>query len=260
MSATHLVFNNQISRHKPNSHVNAAISCPFCDREQLEEILAEDGSILLVKNKFPVLEDTCMTVLIETDQCLSELSEYPKEHLYRLIRFGVREWKKMIDGGEYASVIFYKNHGPMSGGSLRHPHMQIVGLEHVDYREQVTPEQFEGLLIAEQPGVEFNISTKPRMGFFELNVILSDEAQLDRMSDYIQIAAHYFLNRFWFKCESYNLFFYQLENGRIAAKLLPRFVTTPLFVGYSIPQVASRIGEVAEQIREFYMASEKHRS
>ncbi|HEU4964058.1 MAG TPA: DUF4931 domain-containing protein [Bacilli bacterium] len=260
MAATHLVFQSNIGRQKPESIVNKSTRCPFCDRNELAEILAEEGSILLVKNKFPVLEDTCMTVLIETDVCHSELSEYPRDHLHRLIRFGVAQWEAMEQSGEYASVIFYKNHGPLSGGTIRHPHMQIVGLNQVDYREHVTAEQFEGLVIDRSPGVAFNISTRPRMGFYELNVVLTDREQIDRMADYIQMAAHYFLHHFHAKCDSYNLFFYRLENGNIAAKILPRFVTTPLFVGYSIPQVASRIPEVVAQLQELYLAQEKHRT
>ncbi|WP_429877890.1 DUF4931 domain-containing protein [Fictibacillus sp. NRS-1165] len=32
-------------------------------------------------------------------------------------------WKKSIQSGHYQFVIFFKNHGPYSGGTLRHPHM-----------------------------------------------------------------------------------------------------------------------------------------
>ena len=36
----------------------------------------------------------------------------------------------------------------MSGGSLRHPHMQIIGLNEMDVNENVKLEQFEGVTIA----------------------------------------------------------------------------------------------------------------
>ena len=77
----------------------------------------------------------------------------------------------MMNSGEYASVLFFKNHGPMSGGSLRHPHMQIIGLNEMDVNENVKLEQFEGVTIAQNEHVTFNLSVKPRMGFFEFNVI-----------------------------------------------------------------------------------------
>ncbi|MCX7569118.1 DUF4931 domain-containing protein [Tumebacillus sp. DT12] len=254
MTNTHLHFDSHLSKQKPNSIIQRDTSCPFCDREQLDEILAEQGPILLVKNKFPTLKDTLQTVLIETDTCESEFATYEREHLHALIRFGVEEWLRMSESGAYTSVIFYKNHGPYSGGSIHHPHMQIVGLKDVDYRDHMRPDHFVGHTIAKTPGVTFNVSTLPRIGFFEFNVLLHDFSRLDRMADYIQVAAHYTLHHFHKSCNSYNLFFYQLENGEIACKIVPRFVTTPIFVGFSIPQVSDRIADVAAQIQEIYFA------
>ena len=253
-TSTHLHFHTVISRGKPNSVHNRNTACPFCDRDSLEDILAEEGSIILLKNKFPVLEDTLMTLIIETDECDSDLSVYPKEHLYKLIRFGVKHWQEMSASGKYASVLFFKNHGPYSGGSIAHPHMQIIGLETVDYREKVLAEHFVGLLIAEGPGVTFSLSTKPRVGFFEFNVVLDDMERIDTLSDFTQIATHYVMNHFHKNCNSYNLFFYQLDAGKIAVKIVPRFVTSPIYVGFSIPQVSTdRLPEVVKEIQKRYL-------
>ncbi|GAX89400.1 DUF4931 domain-containing protein [Effusibacillus lacus] len=250
---THLRFNSHIGRQKPESIRNRYTQCPFCAREQLDAdgILAEQGPILLVKNKYPTLQDTFQTVLIETDECESELSLYSKEHLYKLLRFGVEKWLEMDATNDYKSVIFYKNHGPNSGGSIRHPHMQIVGLKHIDYREHVKEEHFEGVVIDRQDGVEFNLSTKPRIGFFEFNVIFERNGPLERMADYVQTAAHYVLNHFHKDCNSYNLFFYQVGK-MLAVKAVPRFVTTPLYVGFSIPQVSNRLEDVVKQVQDLY--------
>lgn len=250
-SNTHLHFNMQIGRQKPESIRNRSTACPFCDRDGLENILATEGSIILLKNKYPVLEDTLQTVLIETDDCDAELSTYPKDHLYRLIRFGVEKWQQMEQTGDFTSVLFFKNHGPYSGGTIHHPHMQIVGLKHIDYHDHVEASHFDGISITSEPGVLFNISTHPRIGFFEFNVLLTDMAQIDRMADFIQMATHYVLHFFNKNCNSYNLFFYWLED-RIACKIVPRFVTSPLFVGYSIPQVSSRIEDVAKDVQARY--------
>ena len=88
-STTHLHFHSNVGQQKPNSIHNRETTCPFCDRQGIESILAEDGPILLVPNKFPVLEDTYMTVLIETATCDEDLTTLPTDHLHRLIRFGV---------------------------------------------------------------------------------------------------------------------------------------------------------------------------
>jgi galactose-1-phosphate uridylyltransferase len=245
-----LRFNSYNGKQKPKTMLNPETRCPFCDRDNLEAILAQRGNILLVKNKYPVLQDTMQTVLIETDTCDTELSLYPKEHLYNVISFGIEHWLKMEESGKYASVLFYKNHGPFSGGTLAHPHMQINGLNHVDYRPHVKPSHFEGRIISEKQGVEFNISTKPRAGITEFNVILPHLDQLNTMADFIQIAAHYILNHYG-HCTSYNLFFYHVED-KIMAKIIPRYVTSPLFIGYSIPQVSDRLEEIVKSIQNRY--------
>lgn len=249
--STHLIFNSAIGSKKPNSLINTDTECPFCKREELTDLLDTDGSIIWLKNKYPTLQETFQTVIIETDECYSELSEYSKEHLYRVISFGLKHWKSLIESRKYKSVIFFKNHGPFSGGSLRHPHMQIIGLEQIDYHHFIHTDQFLGLKIKNKNSIEFNISTFPRMGFFEFNVIMKDEKELNVFADFIQIASHYILNHFHKHCNSYNLFFYELSKS-IAVKIIPRFSTSPLFVGYSIPQVSNRVEDVADQIKSLY--------
>lgn len=247
----HLIFNSSIGSQKPNSLLNANTSCPFCNREALTDLLDIDGSIIWLKNKYPTLENTFQTVIIETDECQAELSEYSKDHLYKVISFGLKHWKEMIKSKKYKSVLFFKNHGPLSGGSLRHPHMQIVGLEKIDYLEALRENHFVGTPIEIKHGVEFNISRYPRMGFFEFNIMMEDEQRLQIFAENIQIATHYILNHFHRNCNSYNLFFYEFA-GKTVVKVVPRFPTSPLFVGYAIPQVSNHIDSVVDKIKELY--------
>ena len=247
----YLIFDSNIGRNKPENIVDTKAMCPFCLREELTDVIASEGPILLIKNKYPVLVNTFQTVLIETYECNADLSTYPKDHLYKVIHFGVDKWLEMIQSGEYASVIFYKNYGPFSGGTIRHPHMQIVGLYDMDYTKNISVESFQGLIIHQDNGVELNLALEPINGFFEFNVLLSNLKYLNKMANYIQIVAHYLLHHFHRKCKSYNLFFYQI-NGQIFAKVLPRFITSPLFIGYSIPQVSNRGNEVVKEIQNIY--------
>ncbi|KJS88116.1 MAG: galactose-1-phosphate uridylyltransferase [Peptococcaceae bacterium BICA1-8] len=251
MSSFHLHFNTGIGQQKPESIFNKNTQCPFCDRQNLKDILAEKGPIILVKNKYPVLQDTFQTVLIETECCEGDLSTYPKEHLYNVISFGINKWLEMEKSGEYKSVIFFKNHGPKSGGTIFHPHMQIVGLKKINYRDNFQKDYLEGIVISKKNQVELNISTKPRVGFFEFNIILSDLTKVEQMADFIQIIVHYVLNSFNKNCDSYNLFFYEFDN-EIIAKIMPRFITSPIYIGYSIPQVSNRSAEVVKEIKEIY--------
>lgn len=250
-SRTHLVFDSQIGGAKPVTVIDAGHKCPFCNRKELTGIIAQDGPILLVANKYPVLQDTYQTVLVETEECATELSLYPQDHLHRVIRFGVEKWLDMIAGGEFASVLFFKNHGPCSGGTICHPHMQIVGLRYVDYTVNIPPACLEGIVISSDGGVSLSIADKPLIGFVELNVKLADLKEIDRMADYLQICAHYCLNHFSHHCNSYNIFFYYID-GRITAKVMPRFVTTPLYVGYAIPHLTTRIPDVIDDLKRIY--------
>ncbi|GHH97605.1 DUF4931 domain-containing protein [Neobacillus kokaensis] len=252
MEMKHLHFNTAIGMQKPENIRNKNAACPFCARDELTNIINMDEPIILLQNKYPVLENAYQTVLIETDDCHGDLSTYPKEHLHKLIRFGIKHWLDMEATGIYRSVIFFKNHGPLSGGSLSHPHMQIVGLDEIDYSETVVPEMFEGIVISEEEnGPRFTLSTKPRVGFYEFNIEMAEDFYQERFAEYLQIAVHYILNHFPFKANSYNVFFYHIE-GKIYAKVVPRFVTTPLYIGYGLPQVPSNLEWMAEELARIY--------
>ena len=252
MVVPHLEFDVTIGRQKPESIINTTAKCPFCDRSQLTDIIDAEGPVMLIKNKYPVLKNTLQTVLIETEECMSELSLYTPEHLHQVFRFGFRHWLAMEQSGEYKSVLFFKNHGPLSGGTIRHPHMQIVGLKDVDYHDALDPAVFEGIPLLEKDGVLLNLSTKPRIGFSEFNVITRDASNTDRFADYVQAAVYYILYEFPGRsCSSYNLFFYH-HNDRYIAKIMPRFATSPLFIGFGLPQVSNQLKAVAENFRQTY--------
>lgn len=250
-----LIFQSSISREKPqtlNPVSGKSSDCPFCDRSQLPKILKEDGDILLVPNKYPILKDSEPLVLIETSQCDSELSLYSEDHLLRVFKMALSTWQEMMDSQAYASVLFLKNHGHLSGGSIRHPHMQLIGLKNVDYRRNIYPRHFQGLTIHEEAGITLTLSQWPRIGFYEFNVILKDFHQWPVMCILIQKTVQYLLNHHYKgRTTSYNLFFYQME-GITYCKILPRFVTTPLFMGYGIPQVSDNLHSVVQNFQSLY--------
>lgn len=254
MPNKYLEFNISIGQQKPESIVNTGTKCPFCDRSALTNVIAQDGDIILIKNKYPVLKDTFQTVLIETTECKSELSEYNKDHLHRLFKFAIHHWLKMQTSKEYQSVLFFKNHGPLSGGTIRHPHMQIVGLKYVDYHEYFDNSHFNGLIIDARNGVELNLSTKPRVGFSEFNVVmLETNNNIEQLADYVQTTVHFLLNNFNKKCKSYNLFFYFIDD-LIRAKIIPRFPTSPIYMGYGIPQISDQLIITANKIKSLYFS------
>lgn len=222
-------------------------ACPFCAREELEHVVAEDGPLLLVKNKYETLEHAFQTVLIETDECGASIETYAAAHMQRLITFGIDEWLKMEESGDYQSVLFFKNHGPYSGGSIEHAHMQIVGLEDLDYRLLLTDSMFEGVEIHREAGCEVNISSQPLASFIELNVMVNPRNDV-YMANAIQRLVTYVLNHMH-RCTSYNLFFYQWQSG-LVCKITPRYITSPLLMGYLISQVMDDLAPLAQNIRK----------
>jgi ATP adenylyltransferase/5',5'''-P-1,P-4-tetraphosphate phosphorylase II len=245
-----LKFNTAIARQKPNSVHQKTQVCPFCETDKLTGILDVKGPIILLENKYPVLQDAYPTLIIETNECESDLSEYSKAHLQDLMQFSVHHWLEMEKNKDFQSVIFYKNHGPLSGGTIRHPHMQIIGLKNVDYRESLKHEYFKGKPIFEKTQVELNLSTEPMIGFTEFNVIMSDRNLdgLPQFSNYIQMAVQFLLNDFYARVTSYNLFFYHWNN-QLIAKIVPRFPTSPLFVGFRLRQVSNNIDGIISNFK-----------
>lgn len=254
MPCNHLGFNVFIGQAKPENIINTDAKCPFCDRAGLTGIIDQSHELLLIKNKYHVLQDSDQTVLIETEKCDSDISEYSKEHLYRLMHFGVKHWLAMIESKKYKTVLFFKNHGPLSGGTIRHPHMQIVGLKSADDRAMYDPRDFIGLPIDSKNGVEFNLSTYPRVGFSEFNIVTADNTKLEQMADYLQIAIRYLLGHFKNRCQSYNLFFYYVD-GLIRIKILPRFATSPLYIGYNIHLVPNNLEQVVHSVQALYFGN-----
>lgn len=249
-SSRHLKFLFNISKNKPNSIRNKKTPCPFCNREGLRDIIDEEGPFILLKNKYPTLKDTLQTVLIETNSCDVDITMYDKQYMRNLLKFGVRHWLDMEKSGDFESVIFYKNHGPYSGGTINHSHMQIVGLKSIDYKEYLKDEYFEGIVINESDGCVLNLSTKPKIDFTEFNIIINNINKLDIMADNIQKVVCYILEDFYVKCSSFNLFFYEWK-GNIICKVIPRFITSPLFIGFSISQITNQTDEIVSQMKQF---------
>lgn len=236
MAQQQLFFSSEIGGQKPDTIRHKSTACPFCKTEELTDILEQDGSTIWLMNKYPTLIGTYQTVIIETDECASDMRYYEPAHMRRLIKFSLQKWFEVEASGSYESVIMFKNHGPFSGGSLVHPHMQIVGLSNVDYLSALDPSNFDGPVVYERNGVSLGVSAFPIAGFTEYNLSMPEDGSTDTFADMLQVLIRHVLSLFDGACNSFNLFFYHVGN-RVVCKVVPRFVTSPLFIGYKIPQV-----------------------
>lgn len=140
-----LKFDYNAAKGKPENIRHPKGYCPFCDVAHLTNILAQEQDRIWLVNKFRTLEDTFQTVVIESSDHEGGPSIYSIEQNRQVFEFAFKCWQKMIDSNQYTSVIMYKNFGPLSGGSLRHPHFQIVGLNDYDVYQNISVENFTGV-------------------------------------------------------------------------------------------------------------------
>ena len=247
-------FNTDIGKTKPATLVHADNACPFCDVEHLTNIIETDGDIIFLRNKYNVIEGADQFVLIEGRECKVDMPDYPKEKMRRVIKMGVRQWKNLLVSDKYEEVLFFKNFGVMSGGTIRHPHMQLVGFPQLKSDLLFNEEELHGIFIAERDGVEFNVSNCPRVGFGELNIVVERGGSLDALADFIQVGVHYVMNFFNKNNTSYNIFFYR-GDGKIFAKVMPRYATSPYFVGYNIHFLPNNVERIAKEIQDYYFGA-----
>ncbi|GCF93585.1 DUF4931 domain-containing protein [Enterococcus florum] len=233
-----LIFSHAAAQGKPQHMTAEKLGCPFCDYAEEENVLKRSGEFSWVLNKYQTLEQTLQTIIIETNDHDADMSTYSREYNRSLLKFAFECWQEIKQDPRFRSVLLYKNHGPLSGGSLKHAHMQVVGLEDLDGEESLTDENFEGVEVLSDNGLTVNFSTQPIMGFLEINLITPAHGvhEQDAFADMIQKAVQFILNHYYKgRSESFNLFFFE-RGEKLIAKLTPRFMVSPYYVGYKISQ------------------------
>lgn len=230
-----LFFNPKIANQKPNN----SDACPFCVQDNLGKILDQQDDMIWVENKFPTLEGTYQTLIIESSQHLGDISNYSANKNHQLFAYAFEKWQSLQDQGGFRSVIMYRNFGPKSGGSLRHPHLQIVGLEDIDGHEELALSDFTGISVSSEGSdqAEILVSTRPLVDYTEFTVKVSGFDKLSQLADGVQFITDYILTDFaGGSCDSYNIFFYQFSEA-ICCQVTPRFVISPYHIGYGIHQL-----------------------
>lgn len=251
MQAHPLIFDTNIAKDKPENIRHTHNACPFCDPDALTDVLAQEADRIWLMNKFPTLQATWQTIVIETADHQGDIATYAPAQNRAIFTFALKHWQASISSGRYESVLLYKNFGPHSGGSLRHPHMQIVGLDDVDGYANITPANLTGYPIITDGELRVTVSDQPVMGFVEFNVATAWDDH-DRLADAVQKVVQYTLDGYFKgRCDSYNLFFYPLGD-RVVAKVVPLFNVSPYYIGYRLSQADTpeRMREIAAEVRQ----------
>lgn len=254
MQAHPLIFDTNIAKDKPENIRHTHNACPFCEPEGLTDILAQEEDRIWLLNKFPTLQATWQTIIIETADHEGDIATYPVAQNRAIFTFALQQWQATIASKQYESVLLYKNFGPHSGGSLRHPHMQIVGLDDVDGYTNITPANLSGYPIMSDGQLQVTVSDQPVMGFVEFNVATA-WTDHDRLADAVQTVVQWTLNDYFNgRCDSYNLFFYPLGE-RVVCKIIPLFNVSPYYIGYRLSQADTpeRMREIAAAVRQKFL-------
>lgn len=239
-----------ISKQKPITVNGENVVCPFCDWKALKEtntILGETNEVLWMENKYPTFMNAYQTVLVEHQDCEANLSTYDHDHRTALLQFAITQWLAMEESGKYRSVGMIKNHGFLSGASIKHSHLQIVGFEEADIYHDIEESNFEGITIYGDEDVLLGLSTKPRGESYEFNVTISNLDAIGKMGEHIGNIVDYILNQINSKNQSFNLVFYHLDN-RIIAKIIPRYPTSVYVVGYAVSLLPNNLTDIANDI------------
>ena len=132
--------------------------------------------------------------------------------------------------------------------------MQLVGFPKIDTSLFFDRREFDGITVAARNGVTLNAATCPRIGFGELNIVPKENFDVNTLADFIKVSVDYLLNHFSVYCKSYNIFFYDNGNHgeKFLIKLLPRFATSPLFIGYNIHFLPNNLGVIVSEMQERY--------
>lgn len=212
-----LVFRGDKAKGKPENIRNVNGWCPFCHPEQLTDIFRREGDIIWLMNKYRTIEDTTQTIIVESSDHVGDPSNYTSAQMRRILHFAVECWHEMKRSGRYERVLMFKNFGPLSGGSLRHPHLQIVGLG----RAAGAPRPMNGLLSGIEawgsPNARALVTDRPFVGPAELTAVARDARDpvcLDELADVIRACVTYLLGTYHGgRCGSYNLFFFEDEGA-----------------------------------------------
>lgn len=268
----HIQIDAKPPKDKPNTYRNQQASCPFCNQDKLiqdNHTLVQHKTHRWIKNKYPTLHNTYQTVIVETTDCLNQLETYSLQDLTSLLSFSIDCWLTLSQDPQYQSVLFFKNHGIHAGASLRHAHMQIIGLSTVDYRSLMTPSSFDGLPIYKDATVSWVLSTQPKNEFYEFSIHIAKQEVIktlqtktntkafERFCVCIQRTVQFVLETLCPRSQSYNLAFYD-QGDQIVVKIIPRFFSqgvpfSALLVGYHISLVPTNLEEIQKRMQSMYL-------
>lgn len=224
--------------NKPMFHNQKKYICPFCDKQNVSETLINTNQFSSwIKNKYPLLlDDTYQTLIIETPNCEANILNYSKEELEKIFSFTFECYNQLKNNKKYNDVLLFKNHGILSGGSIPHAHIQLVGMfeNKVEYKKIINSTLGENVFENEE--VKITISNFPISEFFEFNLILKNKNKTSSSVSFLQEIIRYSLSMLDSRFNDFNFAYYEI-NGLSFFKVVPRSYASPYLIMYDLKQV-----------------------
>lgn len=242
-----------ISSSKPTTINNDSIVCPFCSVDELRNegrLLNQNGQMLWLDNKYPMLEKTKQTLIIETNNCIDNLSSYSEEYAKELFDFAFKTRNHMMENKDFKDVLFFKNQGAKADGSVHHAHMQLVGLYNHASNSPKIEETLTGAIVYQGHNVKVTVSDNPMGEKYEFNVIWKTKNHNFEYVKWVQQVIRYFTVFKGGRFSDYNFYYYE-KNNVSALKIVPRGAVSIYFLGFGLKQVPDDIHQVAEELIKF---------
>ena len=118
--------------------------------------------------------------------------------------------------------------------------VSVVGLNDYDVYENVDINNFTGVEVIDDDHCEITLSTRPIIGFVEINIAIDGVGHINDLADAVRVIVKYLLNDYMGgRLSSYNLFFYEMAD-KFYCKVVPprhtlldtkllRYKTTPVW-------------------------------
>lgn len=250
-----ITLNTAASKNKPNTVVSKNGVCPFCnDKKPLilqDGLMLEDrGEMFWAENKFPLLENTYQTLIVETNKCGESIATYDLTYAKELFKFIFECRDKMLNMNKFKEVIFFKNHGVYSDSSISHSHSQLVGLKDQTYSHSEIEDSLNGPVVFEDNNLRVTVSSIPRAEFYEFNVVWNKEHTNEDYVYWVQGLIKYLTVFKHGKFSSYNLVFHETTTENII-KVVPRKPNSIYYIGFGIRQTPNDILQIAEEISQY---------
>ena len=222
--------------------------CPFCDVKGREAYEDFGEGIIFVKNKYNVLEYTKNYLLIEGDGCDVGLHERSDEHLLKVLNVAIDKKNELLFNNEFEEVVIFKQFGIYSSSSVKHGHVQIVGLDKKKTSDDYLLNSLNGIVLYDNENFKVILSENPIGETMEINI---EYNQLNlEVIEKLKLVLNYTVNNSYgvYKGGNYSLSLH-IINGIKFIKLVERKITSTFKSNFGLSIINSPKCGIVDELK-----------